>query len=117
MVPSGVERVWREPHLFGLAAYDAASLALRPIRDKRSETLLNHRPSPTPFVLHALRGLSRLSYHQSRNNQIGVLVLGSLDGVPYPNAGFSTVGYHHRYDSRELKNFLHSIHIFDKSSK
>ena len=27
-------------------------------------TLLNHRPSSTPILLHALWGLSRLSYHQ-----------------------------------------------------
>jgi hypothetical protein len=47
------------------ASHDAASLALRPIRATRSMAPLKHRPSSTPFLLHALRGLSRLSYQQS----------------------------------------------------
>ena len=48
------------------ASHDGASLARRPIRATRSETLLNHRPLTTPVPIYAPWGLSRLSSHQSR---------------------------------------------------
>ena len=48
------------------ASHESASLAGRPIRATRSDTLLNHRPLTPPVPLHARCGLSRLSSHQSR---------------------------------------------------
>ena len=56
----------RRPDAASIRSRDGASLARRPIRATRSETLLNHRPLTTPVPLHARWGLSRPSSHQSR---------------------------------------------------